>query len=251
MKNIILVLAFSLIFYGHNLLAAQYQATVQWKEVQEITSPLSGIIKTVNIAQGSLVDQNDVLVEYDSLLIDSCLKTAGVIKDQSKFNLEEAKREQQRAEDLYDRTVLSDHDLQLARLSYKTALAEFQEARHKLVKARWNKQYSQVKAPYKGLVLTNNTFPGQYITNKLTAQSLLSLARIDQLQALLTVTVDQAGNFQTGQKATITSSTGTQTGHVALISNQLRDDKIEIIIDFDINNKESLPMIGETVQISF
>ena len=82
----------------------------------KITSPISGVIEEVFVEVGQSIKKDQILLRFDSRLIDSNLTAAKAKLQAEKLNLEEAKKENERAEELYERTVLSDHDLQKAKI---------------------------------------------------------------------------------------------------------------------------------------
>ncbi|MFK5893957.1 MAG: biotin/lipoyl-binding protein [Pseudomonadota bacterium] len=142
-----------------------------------ISSPVSGVIKKVYVKTGKTVKQGELLLEYDNTLIDSNLAEAKAQINLAKINLSEAKKELERADELYERTVLSEHDLQLAKVLYSKAAAQFAGANNQLVHARWERTHSKLYAPFNGLVIKVFSYQGQYVNNKLTAQTLLILTK--------------------------------------------------------------------------
>lgn len=157
----------ALLFTTTSVLAQEGQAGYQ------ITSPVSGVIKKVYVKPGQTVKKGDLLLEYDTSLIVSNLSEAQANIKLAKINTAEAKKEFARAEELYDRTVLSEHELQLAKVLYVKALAQYAAADNQLVHARWNMKHSKLYAELSGQVAKVFSYPGQFVNNKLTAQTLL------------------------------------------------------------------------------
>ena len=139
----------------------------------EITSPVSGVIKKVHVKPGQTVKKGDLLLEYDDSLIVSNLSEAQANIKLARLNRAEAKKEFSRAEELYDRTVLSEHELQQAKVLYSKALAQYAAADNQLVHAQWDMKHSKLYADFSGQVGKVFSYPGQFVNNKLTAQTLL------------------------------------------------------------------------------
>ena len=139
----------------------------------QITSPVSGVIKKVYVQNGKKVNQGELLLEFDNTLINSNLAEAQAQLKLAKINLSEAKKELERANELYDRTVLSEHDLQLAKISYSKASAQYSSSENQLVHAQWDKGHSKLYSPFNGRVVKLLSYQGQYVNNKLSAQTLL------------------------------------------------------------------------------
>jgi len=143
----------------------------------EITSPISGVIQAVHVQAGKLVKKGDLLLEFDNSLINSNLSEAQALMNLAKINLSEAKKEHERAEELYDRTVLSEHDLQKAKIQYSQAGAKYASSKNKLIHAQWEVTHSKLYAPFPGKVIKVFSFPGQYVNNQLTAQKLMIIEK--------------------------------------------------------------------------
>ena len=139
----------------------------------KITSPVSGVIKTVYVKPGQMVKKGDVLLEFDDSLIASNLSEVKAKIQLAKINKVEAKKEFARAEELYDRTVLSDQELQQANVLYSKALAQYATAKNELVHAQWDMDHTKLYAAFSGQVSQIFSYPGQYVNNKFTAQTLL------------------------------------------------------------------------------
>ena len=116
-------------------------------------------------------------MQFDASLIDSNLTETKSKLDAATLNLSEAKKEFERAEELYDRTVLSEHDLQKAKIDYANAKADYASIKNLLVHRQWDKKYSQLHAPFAGKVLKLFSYSGQYVNNTISAQTLMSLEK--------------------------------------------------------------------------
>lgn len=141
----------------------------------KITSPISGIVKQVYVTAGKNVKKGDLLLEFDDTLIAANLSEARATIKLAKLNRAEAKKELDRAEELYDRTVLSEHDLQLAKVLYAKAEAQNSSAANKLIHAQWNVKHSKLYATFSGQVIQVFSYPGQYVNNHFSAQALFIL----------------------------------------------------------------------------
>ncbi|WP_198263789.1 efflux RND transporter periplasmic adaptor subunit [sulfur-oxidizing endosymbiont of Gigantopelta aegis] len=141
--------------------------------VYKITSPLTGVVKTVYVKAGQVVKKGDLLLEYDASLINSTLAAAQAKINMEAFNKSEAKKELGRAEELYDRTVLSEYDLQQAKLLYRKAVSQYASAKNELVYAQWDEAHRKLYATFSGTVTAVFSYPGQYVNNQFSAQSLL------------------------------------------------------------------------------
>ena len=138
-----------------------------------VTSVTSGIVQKVHVTTDQMVKKGDLLIEFDDTLINSHLSAAKAMLQLTQINLLEAKKELQRSEDLYERTVLSEHDLQMSKINYFKALAEHAGAENDLIHREWEQKEHKVYAPFSAKIIKVLCYPGQYINNKFSAQVLL------------------------------------------------------------------------------
>lgn len=143
----------------------------------EITSPVSGVIKAVHVQVGKTVKAGELLLEYDDKLIKSDLAEAKAVMELARINIQEAKKELERAEELYDRTVLSEHDLQLAKIQYSQAVAKHARDKNQLIHAQWHVDHSKLYAPFSGKIIQIFSYPGQYVNNQMMAQKLMIIEK--------------------------------------------------------------------------
>ncbi len=157
------------------LLMISINVTASENTDYEITSPFSGVIKHIYISTGKAVKKGDLLLEFDDSLIVSNLSEAQSTIRLAKLNRAEAKKEFQRAEELYDRTVLSEHELQQAKVLYAKAEAQYAKAENQLIHAQWDIKHSKLYAGFTGKVSRIYSYPGQYVNNQFSVQPLLQI----------------------------------------------------------------------------
>lgn len=192
-----------LLFASHSV-AAQYDATLQWSKRVEIGTPVAGVVKEVLVDAGEQVDKSDMLLQLDDKVFRARVASATTHLKSQEEHYKEARREMERAEELYARTVLSDHDLQVAKNNHVMALAERDKARFQLIKAKYDLEYSTLRAPFKAIVLQKLAQPGMVVSAELTPQTLLVLAQADKMLARMAVDEAVLAGLKTGQHATVT-----------------------------------------------
>ncbi len=168
------------------VMAAQ-EYSVNLKPGRQLTlgTLVSGIVREVKVQPGQVVEQGDVLLKLDQREFRAQLNRAKALVARANSLFEEAKREEERAEELYDRTLLSDHELQKARIGRLEAESRKYDAGADLVQAKLNLERSAITAPADGRVLEVLAWPGQLLQNSLEIQPLVIFAATDTLQFTL------------------------------------------------------------------
>ena len=74
---------------------------------------------------------------------------------------------------MYDRSMLSDHDLQTAKNNYTAAQSNHLQAQADLTKAKLNLEYSAVRSPFNAIVISSSAVKGQVVTSEITPPTIL------------------------------------------------------------------------------
>lgn len=156
--------------------ATEYPATLDWDHTLNVSTPLSGKVSRVKVTPGDRFKKNALLISLDRRPYQAALKSAEAELQRLDGSFKDAERELTRAKALFDRTVLSTTDLQTAELAFSTRQAEYNLAEAKLTRAKLDLEYSQVRAPFAGIVLEQLIRPGEVVINQCQATTMLRIA---------------------------------------------------------------------------
>ena len=164
------------------LLLLGFSTGIAYSETQTNLFPISsaissGVIKTVYVTEGQSVKKGDLLFDFDDRLINSNLEEAQANVRMASLKASEARKDVERSIELYERTLLSDYDLQQSRVKYREAQAELAQAKNRLVHVQWDRDYSKVYAPFDGRVKTLKCYSGCYVNNNYATQTILILEK--------------------------------------------------------------------------
>lgn len=185
------------------------QGRLDWENRVELATTVSGVVKDIKVRVGERVKRGDALVVLDSREFHARLKAAKARVTGAEPAFEEARRESDRALDLYDRTVLSDHELQKAQIGLAQAEAELKRAEAARTLAAIDLERAAVRAPFDALVLAISAVPGQVVLNRLQATPLVTVADGAHMAVRLVVSTQAVGNLAVGQQVSV-SVGGTQ-----------------------------------------
>lgn len=173
MKRILLSL---LLLHTGALGAEELPARLDWSQRAVLGTPVSGVVETLSVHPGQRVKQGELLARLDERPFMAELRSARAAVKRLKLSLEEARRELERAEELYERTVISERERRLAEIAASQAEAEFQAAQAGLTTAEVNLDYARLKAPFEGIVVARHVEPGQSLANSLHITPIVTLA---------------------------------------------------------------------------
>ncbi len=246
-KTVLLVLLSTVI---SSVSAAQSDAILSWVKRVELSTPVSGVVQKVFAEPGKIVARGDVLVQLDPRIFRAEYKLAKAKLDNTRAVKEEAKRELDRQQDMYDRTMLSDHDLQVAKNNFIAAEAQYHQARAALVKAKVNLEYSAIRAPFNALVISSRAVKGQVVASSMAPPVLVTVAKANRMQARLLVNESELSHYSPGQAAKVTVTGETFTGKISMISLEpLQSGKYAVDVVFD--SRDRILRAGQKAQIEF
>ncbi len=173
-----LLLSFSFFISSAFAIETSAANSQQKTNLYPISSPISsGVIKKIYVKEGQNTKQGDLLFEFDDRLIKSNLEEARANVKLARLKVIEAKKDVARSEELYERTVLSDYDLQQSKIQYSEAQASLAQASNKLVHAQWDQDFSKVYAPFTGIVKKVFCYSGCYVNNNFSTQTIIMLEK--------------------------------------------------------------------------
>ncbi len=198
--------------------AGELQGRLDWHERVALSMPVSGIISEVNAEVGATVEQGALLVKLDPRPFQLALRAARAKLKSTKLRRDEAERELTRAKELYERTLLSDHDLQLAGIAFETAVADYQRALAALRSAELEREYSELHAPFPARVLARKAVVGQTVAADLQPPVLFVLADARRMRVRVVVDAAQAAALKPGSTARVRVAGRTLSGRLAFVA---------------------------------
>ncbi len=196
--------------------AGELPGKLAWGERLSMGMLVSGVVSEVPVQAGQRVKKGDLLVGLDARGFRAELQGVRAESSRAQTLLEEAQREDERAAELYDRTLLSEHERTAATIGLREAQAAAARARANEVNARLDLERSRLSAPFDGLVLAVHAAPGQAVVSRFQTSPLVELA--GDLRMVLLSSADMA----TARAAAAADAT------VDVAGQQLKADAVEI-----------------------
>jgi len=197
--------------------ATDIQATLEWSQRVELSTPISGTVQSVNVEVGDRVKKGQILLSLDDTFLQAKV-------DQNKSELtrlnaeaEECRRELDRVLELHERTVVATTELDQAKLSALRSESLIAEAKARLRQNQRVLDDAAIRAPFDAVVILRNAETGQSVVTGLQSPMLLTLAKsgemiaraqlasaqLDQLKINQAVIVKVGGKNFTGKIKTL------------------------------------------------
>lgn len=193
--------------------------TVEPTNKVEISSELSGIIRSVAVDYNSRIKVGQVLAELDTDKLKATVASSRAKLNATRARVTEAEAtmaekqlELERKQSLANDRIISIQELDTTRAAYARAIASVASAKADVDSAEadlrlqeTNLRKACICSPIDGVVLSRNVDPGQVVAASLQAPVLFTIAE-DLSKMEIQVDVDEAdvGKVQEGQNATFT-----------------------------------------------
>lgn len=185
------------------LSAAELEASVDWAQRVTLSTPVSGVVAEVPVTPGSEVRKDQVLLRLDAANFNTRITRARAAEESRRYAMAEDKREYERARELYDRTVLSDHDLKIAEIAYKTSAAHHSAAKAELDDARKALEDSVIKAPFDGVVIATHVAPSETVVTALQNVPMVSLGMTGRYRAVAKLNATSIAALHSGDSVRV------------------------------------------------
>lgn len=202
------------------VLAVELPGTTQWYQRIDINALRSGVVEKVAVAVGERVKRGELLLQLEHELERSQGLLASKRLEQQQLLHKEAQREFERLEDLYERTLISEHDRAIGEAVWVGAAAELQFAERELAKAKRDLRYSQISAPFNAIVIGRTAENGSIVNHLLQQPALLTIASTSSIAVDGYLNLKQLGGLAKGKTVQIKIAGKTIKGRVESVAQE-------------------------------
>lgn len=135
-------------------LTSTYPATLEGLQTVEIRPRVPGYITEMHVDEGDLVSNGQVLFSLNSEEFEQEVRSARANVQAAEAGVSTAKDEVERLQNLVDKEIVSDYQLQSAKNTLKSNKAALAQAQARLQNAQVNLEYTRVKSPANGIIGT-------------------------------------------------------------------------------------------------
>lgn len=198
--------------------AAEFSATLDWGNRRQAAFVVPGVVDKVAVNVGELVKPKQLLAQLEQQPFVLMRNAAQARADMLGPRVFDAKQDYDQAQELYQRTVLSQIELQKAETRYKGVQAEQVAARNEYELAQWNLNKTALYANCNCLVTAVTLLPGMVINSENQFRAVIELAEAGVMEA--EVILDQTVALRLQQTAQVIVGKQQYAGNVvALVVN--------------------------------
>ena len=222
----------------------------------QVGTQVSGTISKLFADFNSVVKKGKLIALLDTTFLSASKEDAEAAVEKATLQVIQAKREYERVKVLFDKSVISQSEYDLALTNYETAESVLKSAKAQLNRSKINLQYAFVRAPISGTIISRNMDVGQTVISSFNSPVLFTIAN-DLTKMQVNANVDEAdiGQIKIDQKAFFTVDAYPNESFNGVIKQiRLQPSVIQNVVNYtviiDVPNPELKLMPGLTANIN-
>lgn len=144
---------------------SEFIGTVYYQEVSDVASEVKGLVEVVSFEEGQRVKKGHVLIKLSSDLLEKTLQAAKASHGQVLSDLERARKDLKRAENLYREELVSEQSYDEHRFRVKSLEKKSASLRADVERIEIELQKKVIKAPFNGVVLKKHVDRGEWLSS--------------------------------------------------------------------------------------
>jgi multidrug efflux pump subunit AcrA (membrane-fusion protein) len=226
-----IILIFITVFH-HSLSAAELEAEIGLADIRQLGVPISGQVKTV-MAAGSYVNAGETMLSISCGLYKAQFNQQQAIAEGLMPAVETAFKEKELADELFDRTVLSEVEHRNAELLYIKAKSQYDSSLAKVEQAKIKVAYCDLKADRSQLILKAHVMPGEMYSLEPLKPVLLTVASRNAMLATSKQALPLKKMYRVGLPVKVSVAGKKYKGKIQSIKFQ-PDNSVLISVTFDV-----------------
>lgn len=231
--------------------------TLNPKGIVEIGTQVSGVVENVYVNYNDIVKKNQLIATLDTTLLKIAVNQAeaDLIKTKSQYEL--TLKDLKSKESLFKNSLISEYELDMAKVSKDAGYAQYLSAQAGLDKAQTNLDYAYIKSPIDGIVIDKSIEEGQTVAASLSSPTLFIITEgLSEMEIHALVDESDVGKIKIGQKAiyTVEAYEGKEfygTVREIRMNPTTVSNVVNYVIVLDSSNSENLLFPGMTANIDF
>jgi RND family efflux transporter MFP subunit len=170
-------------------------STVKSETEVTLSAQRTGRVVKLPVKEGDIVKAGALIAQLD--LTEESVQSESVLL-QSKATFDEAKKNLDRSQGLFDKGMIAQQDLDAVRRAYEVAQTQYRAAQEDV---QVKKDYSIIRAPFDGVVSKKYTEVGELV---MPGKQIVTIVNPDKIYVLATIDEVDVGRLRLGQPVGIT-----------------------------------------------
>lgn len=227
--------------------SSEYLATLKSRRSAAINPQVAGQVVMIYVKSGEHVAANAPLLQIDPSKQQATLGSQEAARNAQAANMQNAKTQFDRAEQLYQSGLIPKQDYDSAKSAYDAAVAQYNSLNAQVQEQQVQLNYFQVTAPSDGIIGDIPVHVGDYVT---TSTLLTTLDQPGNLEAYIYVPVEHSSDLRVGEPVELLDDSGNVVSRssVFFVSPQVDTTTQSVLAKASIANPEHKFRSDEFVQ---
>ncbi len=170
-----------------------------------VGTQVSGVISALYVDYNSIVKKGQLIAQIDPTIWETQLADAKAGLERARTNMDDAKRQYERAKRLAAEKLLADQDLEAKQVAYQTAVTSMENAKASMDRAKANLDYCNITAPVDGVVISRLADVGQTVAASFSTPNLFQIAQdLSKMKVQVNIGESDIDEIKVGQRAMFT-----------------------------------------------
>ena len=224
----------------------------------EVGTQISGTVDRVLVDYNDVVKVDQVLAVMDTTQLHLTMESSRAELQASKARMLQAKLEYESNQELFEKELISEYDLEESRIGFMAAEASYTSVSINYQKNRNNLElYSVIRSPINGTVIDRDVEEGQTVAASLSAPTLFTIAKdLSRMEILAYVDESDIGEIRKGMAVQFTVDAfpdNTYSGEVKQV--RLMPETVSNVVNYIVvvsaDNHDLKLMPGMTATVDF
>jgi RND family efflux transporter MFP subunit len=171
----------------------------------KVSALVAGRVNSVTFAEGDAVRQGQVIAELDRQPLTDQRRQAAAVVDQTRAQLENARLNLQRNDQLFQRGIAAGKEVEDARTAVAAAQSALEQANAALNIADRNVERASVRSPINGQVVKRMVSVGEQVDGT-AAQPIAEIANLDRVELAANIPAEYLSRVTLNMKAAIATA---------------------------------------------
>ncbi len=174
---------------------AEFVGSVYYQEVSDVAAEVTGSVESVYFEEGMRAKEGNILVQLNSDLIEKSLGATTASYEQGLSDLEQARVEFERAENLRKEELISEQRYDIARFRAKGLEKKVLSLQAEVERLELELQKRKVRAPFSGIILKKKVDRGEWLSE---GSPVATIAKDDAVDIIVAVPEAVVRQVKTG-----------------------------------------------------
>ena len=167
-----------------------------------VGTQVSGVISALYVDYNSIVKKGQLIAQIDPTIWETQLRDAEAGLERGRTNMDDARRQYERAKRLAADKLLADQELEAKQVAYQTSVSNTENAKASLERAKANLAYCNITAPVDGVVISRLADVGQTVAASFSTPNLFQIAQdLSKMKVQVSIGESDIDEIKVGQRA--------------------------------------------------